>query len=299
MVPLPIPEFEIPIVPVTVRNSVQIFMKREDLIHPSISGNKFWKLFYNFNTAENYQTVITFGGAFSNHIAAMATIGKCTDIKTVGIIRGEEWKDKTEQSATLKQAQQYGMHLKFVSREEYRNKENIAQQLTREFPDAHIIPEGGTNAQAVQGIKMMLSEHTKDFNYLCAAVGTGGTVAGLSAHCEKEQKVIGFTVVKDDSLQNTIAALSGKNNFDLVDASFGGYGKISDDNIRFINAFKKRYEIPLEPIYTGKMMQKLFALADENFFPKGSKVLCFHTGGLQGIEGANRFLAQKNRDLLV
>ncbi|GEN77282.1 1-aminocyclopropane-1-carboxylate deaminase [Chryseobacterium hagamense] len=278
-------------------------MKREDLVHPQISGNKYWKLFFNVNNYLEQKPgkpyIITFGGAFSNHIAAVAAVGYLTGIPTLGIIRGEELKDKWRDNPTLLFARRNGMNLKFVTREEYRHKEKLTGFLQNEFPDALIVPEGGTNEEAVAGVKMMLNDETKDFDYLCTAVGTGGTIAGISKYCEDHQKVIGFKAVNDDSLEKKIRELTPGNNFSLMDSSFGGYGKIKDENIRFINGFKEKYNIPLEPVYTGKMMQKVFELMEKGFFPDHSRVLCFHTGGLQGIEGANLLLEKQNRTLIV
>ncbi|MCU7615574.1 1-aminocyclopropane-1-carboxylate deaminase/D-cysteine desulfhydrase [Chryseobacterium sp. PBS4-4] len=299
---LQIPTEQIPIQKIDIDKSVRLFIKREDFIHPEISGNKYWKLFFNINNYLESQPenplIITFGGAYSNHISAVSALGKLSEIQTLGIIRGEELENKWSDNPTLVFAKRNGMNLKFVTREEYRHKEKLTEFLQQEFPDALIIPEGGTNENAVEGIKMMLNNDTKDFDYLCTAVGTGGTIAGISSFCEENQKVIGFSVVSDDSLQDWISELTSKRNFHLTDAAFGGYGKINDDNVRFINDFKTKYDIPLEPIYTGKMMQKVFEMIDENYFPDGSKILCFHTGGLQGIEGANLLLEKQNRDLI-
>lgn len=300
---LKVPKENVPIQEISVKKNIRLFIKREDLVHPEISGNKYWKLFFNINNylESNPQNplIITFGGAFSNHIAAVSALGKLSEIPTLGIIRGEELEKKWTHNPTLVFAKRNGMSLKFVTREEYRHKEKLTEFLQDEFPDALIIPEGGTNKNAVQGIKMMMNDDTKDFDYLCTAVGTGGTVAGISEFCEENQKVMGFKVVEDASLENRISELTSKRNFHLIDAAFGGYGKINDDNVRFINDFKAKYDIPLEPIYTGKMMQKVFEMIDEGYFPKGSKILCFHTGGLQGIEGANMLLEKQNRNLII
>lgn len=300
---LNVPSEKIPIQEIPIDKKVKLFMKREDLIHPQISGNKYWKLFFNVN---NYLSrnpekpyIITFGGAFSNHISAVSAVGNLADIPTLGIIRGEELKDKWRDNPTLLFAKRNGMNLQFVTREEYRHKEKLTEFLQKEFPEALVVPEGGTNEAAVQGIKMMLNDDTKDFDYLCTAVGTGGTVAGILKFSEENQKVIGFKAVDDDSLENKISELTSKKNFDLINSSFGGYGKIKDENIRFINDFREKYGIPLEPVYTGKMMQKIFELIDEDYFPENSKILCFHTGGLQGIEGANLLLEKQNRNLII
>ncbi|MDV7697140.1 pyridoxal-phosphate dependent enzyme [Chryseobacterium soli] len=300
---LPIPSEPVPIQEIPVNKNVRLFMKREDLVHSEISGNKYWKLFYNVNTYVNKNSekpyIITFGGAFSNHIAAVAAVGEMSGIPTLGIIRGEELQDKWRDNPTLYFAFKKGMNLKFVTREEYRNKEKLSEFLQQEFPDALIVPEGGTNEDAIEGVKMMLNNETKDFDYLCTAVGTGGTAAGISKFCEENQKVIGFKVVDDSSLENKIFELTLKRNFNLIDSCWGGYGKIKDENIRFINDFKEKFGIPLEPIYTGKMMQRVFELIDEGYFPENSKILCFHTGGLQGIEGANLLLKRQNRNLII
>lgn len=292
---------EIPIVEISAKNC-RFFIKREDLIHPEISGNKYWKLLFN---TENYlkqnplnPQLITFGGAFSNHIFAVSALGKELKIKTLGIIRGDEPEKTWQKNPTLKQANQNGMNFRFVSRTDYRNKEKLAANLQREFPEALIIPEGGTNELAVEGIKFMLNDETKEFDYLCCAVGTGGTLAGISKFAEAHQKVLGFKVVKDESLEGKILQLSGRKNFELIDASENGYGKFSAETVQFINDFYSQFNIPLDPIYTGKMMRKIFELIEENYFPKDSKILAFHTGGLQGISGANEKLRKQGKELI-
>jgi 1-aminocyclopropane-1-carboxylate deaminase len=297
-----IPAYSIPIIEIPLGKSVRLFLKREDLIHPAISGNKYWKLFYNINSYwdKNLENpyVITFGGAFSNHIAATAALGKEFNLKTLGIIRGEEIQNKWQNNSTLKLASENEMDFRFVTREEYRNKEILSQNLQQEFPEALIIPEGGTNELGVEGVQFMLNFDTKSFDYLCAAVGTGGTIAGIAKFAEHNLQVLGFKVVDDDSLYNTVIELSKTDGFKLIEAHYGGYGRVSDQNIRFINDFKDKFGIQLDPIYTGKMMRKMFELIDENYFPEGSKILAFHTGGLQGIFGANEMLKKQNRDLI-
>jgi 1-aminocyclopropane-1-carboxylate deaminase len=190
------------------------------------------------------------------------------------------------------------MQFQFVTRDEYRKKETLAQILQKKFPEALIIPEGGTNKQAVEGIQFMLNSETKSFDYLCTAVGTGGTIAGISKFAEENQQVVGFKVVEDSSLNEKIFKLSKRQNFKLIEAHDGKYGKITDENIRFINDFKEKFNIQLDPIYTGKMMKKIFEMIENDEFPKGSKILAFHTGGLQGVFGANEMLKKQNRDLI-
>lgn len=297
-----IPQLSIPLHQIPLEKNVQLFLKREDLIHPTISGNKYWKLFYNINSYLDQKPknplIITFGGAFSNHIAAVAALGKECQLKTLGIIRGEELLNKWKENPTLKLAQDNGMDFRFITREEYRDKDSLTEILENEFPKALIIPEGGTNEQAILGIQFILTEETKRFDYLCTAVGTGGTVAGISKFAEENQQVLGFKVVDDESLYNKVLELSKRENFKLIEAHDGKYGKITDENIRFINSFKDKFGIQLDPIYTGKIIRKVFEMIEEDFFPAGSKILAFHTGGLQGISGANELLKKQNRTLI-
>lgn len=297
-----IPDFSIPITEIPLEKNIRLYIKREDLIHPGISGNKFWKLFYNINhylekNPEN-PLIITFGGAFSNHIAAVAALGREQSMRTLGIIRGEEVQKKWQENPTLQIAHANGMDFRFVPREQYRDKESLTQKLQQEFPQALIIPEGGTSQLAVKGIQHLLNYETKSFDYLCTAVGTGGTVAGISKFAEENQQVLGFKVVNDPTLEEYIFELSQRKNFKLLEAHDGSYGKITDENIRFINNFSDYYGIQLDPVYTGKMMKRIFGLIEEDFFPENSRILAFHTGGLQGIAGANRLLEKQNRPLI-
>ena len=296
-------EHKIPIVEIPIESKVRLFIKREDLTHPEISGNKYWKMFYNvkkyLEKEVSERKIITFGGAFSNHIAAAAALGKEFGIKTLGVIRGNELEDSWQENPTLFSAHQNGMSFRFVTRETYRYKEKMMKELQEEFPEALVIPEGGTNENAVEGIQYMLNDETKEFDYICSAVGTGGTVSGLSKFAQPHQKIIGFKAVKDNSLENRIKNLSKKDNFTLVDASDGGFGKITDENVRFINEFYQYFGIVLEPVYTGKMLRKIFEMIADDYFPANSKILAFHTGGLQGIVGANEMLKKKNRNLIL
>ena len=295
-------EHKIPIVEIPIESKVRLFIKREDLTHPEISGNKYWKMFYNvkkyLEKEVSERKIITFGGAFSNHIAAAAALGNEFGIKTLGVIRGNELEDSWQENPTLFSAHQNGMSFRFVTRETYRYKEKMMKELQEEFPESLVVPEGGTNENAVEGIQYMLTDETKDFDYICSAVGTGGTVSGLSKFAQPHQKIIGFKAVKDNSLENRIKNLSKKDNFILIDASDGGFGKITDENVRFINEFYQYFGIVLEPVYTGKMLRKIFEMIADDYFPANSKILAFHTGGLQGIVGANEMLKKKNRNLI-
>lgn len=297
-----LPEHKIPIIEIPIRKKVRLFIKREDLTHPEISGNKYWKMFYNvkkyLEKEVSERKIITFGGAFSNHIAAAAALGKEFGIETLGIIRGDELENNWQENPTLSLAHQNGMTFRFVTREIYRDKETLMKNLQEEFPESLVVPEGGTNENAVEGIQFMLNEETQDFDYLCSAIGTGGTLSGISKFAEEHQKVLGFKAVKDESLEKRILNFSKRQNFTIFDASDGGFGKITDENIRFINKFYQDFGIILEPVYTGKMLRKIFELIEEDYFPENSKILAFHTGGLQGIKGANEMLKKKNRNLI-
>lgn len=289
------------------KNEVSLFVKREDLIHPVVSGNKYRKLKYNLIEAERQgeKTLLTFGGAFSNHIAAVASAGKAFNFKTVGIIRGEELASKVSTNPTLRYAEACGMRLKFVTREEYRNKEDpdFIENLLGQFGKFYLIPEGGTNAIAVKGCEEILNDIDKGFDYIGCSVGTGGTISGIINSASPRQKVLGFPALKGDFLSKEIAKFAkcyGFNSWDLIsDYHFGGYGKVTDALITFINNFKQHHQIPLDPIYTGKMMFGIMDLIEEGYFPKNSKILAVHTGGLQGIEGMNLKLKQQNKQLIV
>lgn len=278
-----------PIEEVSVQGNVRLFVKREDLIHPEIPGNKYWKLFYNVRdhlAAEaSGPILITFGGAYSNHIAAVAALGREIGAETIGVIRGDELRDKWRSNPTLVKAAKIGMTFRFVSREEYREKNKLSAKLKEEFPAALIIPEGGTNELAVKGVKFMLDDRTREFGYLCCAVGTGGTVAGLARSAGPDQKVLGFKVVRDDSLEETVDMLSGGRNAVLIDASYGGYGKFDKQHTEVVGYISERFGIPLEPVYTGKMFRKLLDMIEAGYFTPGAKILAFQTGGLQAFAG--------------
>ena len=282
---------------------IELFIKRDDLIHSEISGNKYRKLKYNIIEAQKtgVNTLLTFGGAFSNHIAATATVGKEFGFKTIGVIRGEELLDKIDENPTLKFAKSCGMQFKFVSRSDYRGKtsESFIENLNNEFGKFYHVPEGGTNDLAIKGCEEILTETDKEFDFVCSSVGTGGTISGLINCSKPSQQVLGFPALKGDFLKNEIVKFAHQSNWQLVtDYHFGGYGKINKELIDFINKFKKDTNIPLDPVYTGKMMFGIFDLIEKGFFPKGSKILAIHTGGLQGIEGMNTVLTKKELPIL-
>ncbi len=278
--------------------SVKVFIRREDLIHPFVSGNKFRKLKYNLLQAkkENQHTLLTFGGAYSNHIAATAFAGKEHGFQTVGVIRGEELEAKIDENPTLQFAQDCGMKFEFVSRDTYRLKDtaNFVEKLREKHGSFYLVPEGGTNEFAVNGCEEILNKADEDYDFICCAVGTGGTISGLINGSFEGQKVLGFPALKGDFLQKDIRNFAKNNNFSLLNEyHFGGYGKVTSELIEFINSFYKKNKIPLDPIYTGKMVFGVIDLIQKNYFPKNAKILLIHTGGMQGVAGMNIHLKNK------
>ncbi|RDY59267.1 1-aminocyclopropane-1-carboxylate deaminase/D-cysteine desulfhydrase [Flagellimonas nanhaiensis] len=289
--------------PVLREKEVTLYIKREDTIHPLISGNKYRKLKYNLIEAKNqgHNTLLTFGGAFSNHIAAVACAGHEQGFRTIGVIRGEELEDRWHENPTLQLAHQHGMQFHFVSRSAYRDKAtpSFHQQLQNTFGEFYLLPEGGTNSLAVKGCEEILTDEDADFDLICSCVGTGGTLAGLINSAKSHQKVYGFPALKGDFLHEDIRKFARNTRWELqLDYHFGGYGKVNQELVDFINTFKKDTGIPLDPIYTGKMLFGIFDLIKRNVFQQGIQVLTIHTGGLQGIKGMNLVLKKKNLPLL-
>ena len=287
-----------------IKLTSQLWLKPEYEIHPEVSGNKIRKLKYNLEAAvrEGFEGVLTFGGAFSNHIAATAAAGKLLDISTVGIIRGEELAKDIDLNPTLSYAKASGMDLEFISRAAYRNKNEVSflKSLNIKYPNFYIIPEGGTNARAVRGCSEILTEKDRDFDVICCAVGTGGTISGLINSSLPHQKIIGFPALKGAFLNEDIRKFAQRSNWELCpDYSFGGYAKVNQGLIQFINQFKNDFGIPLDPVYTAKMMFGIDDLVKKGFFSRSTKILAIHTGGLQGISGMNDYLKKNNLELIT
>lgn len=283
--------------------NIVLAIKREDELHPVISGNKFRKLKYNLWQAKQLgcQTVLTFGGAFSNHIAATAHAGKIHGFRTVGIIRGEELANGWKDNPTLAQAAKEGMQFKFVTREQYRKMTHasVYQELERDFGHFYLLPEGGTNALAVKGCEEILTSGDNKFDFICCPVGTGGTLAGIINSTDPGQRVLGFPALKGGFLIEDIRKFARKDAWELLtDYHFGGYAKVNTELIEFVNDFYLKTQIPLDPIYTGKMMFGIIDLVKKDFFPSKTKILAIHTGGLQGIKGMNAKLKLKNLPLV-
>ncbi|MGL5144467.1 MAG: 1-aminocyclopropane-1-carboxylate deaminase/D-cysteine desulfhydrase [Acinetobacter junii] len=266
---------------------VQLTVKRLDLIHPQISGNKFFKLKYNLLEAkqQNLNQVLTFGGAYSNHIAATAYAAHYFGFQSIGVIRGEELA-KQALNPTLQTAQDFGMQLHFVSRAEYRLRHELEylQQLKQRYPNTWIIPEGGTNDLAIQGTKEILSaDDRENYDVICCAVGTGGTIAGIIESSSDQQHILGFSALKGDFLKYDIQQWTNKTNWSLTDEyCCGGYAKTNSELLQFMQQFEQQYAVPLEQVYTAKMMMGLFDLIQQGNFPVNTRILAIHTGGLQG-----------------
>ncbi|MFT6761224.1 MAG: 1-aminocyclopropane-1-carboxylate deaminase, partial [Psychroserpens sp.] len=247
--------------PVLEGVDVHLLIKRDDLIHEHISGNKWRKLKYNLGEAiqQNHHTVLTFGGAFSNHISATAFACKKAGIESVGIIRGEDDKN----NPTLHFARTNGMQLKFVSREKYKlkNEDFFLDELTEEFGRFFVVPEGGANGFGVRGCAEILPEVEEGFDVICCAAGTGTTLAGLAISLKEHQRLVGFPALKGGGfLRNEVKLLMDKSRlripsnlkFDLqTNYHFGGYAKLKPELLEFVERFQNQTGIPLDPIYTG------------------------------------------------
>jgi 1-aminocyclopropane-1-carboxylate deaminase/D-cysteine desulfhydrase-like pyridoxal-dependent ACC family enzyme len=278
-------------------NNVTVDLLRIDKVHEFVSGNKWFKLKYNLIKAreEGHSSLLTFGGAFSNHIHATAVAAKEAGFKSIGIIRGEE---TLPLNPTLRMASFMGMELHYVSRSDYRNKTDLAflNKLANKFGKFYLVPEGGTNQMAIRGAEEILEGYlASSYNYVISAVGTGGTLAGLISKLNDQSEVVGISSLKGNFLDAEIIKWLKLVNKELLknwrisyDYHFGGYAKHTRELIAFINNFKMENGVPLDPIYTGKMMYGIADMAANKKFAENSKVLAIHTGGLQGIDGFNK-----------
>ncbi len=277
---------------------LRVFVKRDDLLHPEIMGNKWRKLKYNLIEAKKleFDTIVTFGGAYSNHIAATAAACQEFGFKSVGIIRGDEL--TADSNPTLRFATYKGMQLKFIDRKSFRELRDNPLKVKNEFPCTYILPEGGTNALAIKGCAEILSENKDDFDLIVCPIGTGGTFCGLVESKNKYQKILGVSSLKGDFIINEIKKMLSNNIKDSFEIDttyhFGGYAKTTPELIDFINQFKEKFSIQLDPIYTGKSFFAVWDMIKRNKFEKNLKIMLLHTGGLQGIEGFNR----KNQNII-
>jgi 1-aminocyclopropane-1-carboxylate deaminase len=284
------------ILPQTEKANVKLYLKHDDLIHPLYGGNKIRKLKYNVQQClkEGKTGLLTCGGAYSNHIIAAAAYGKEHGLKTKAIIRGEEL---LIENPTLKDAAALGMEFVFVSREVYRiirEQNNLAFELSHSNPEEwYFIPEGGTNAFAIDGVAELVNEIDIPFDYLATPCGTGGTFAGLMKGIKNvDAKLLVFSALKNgDYIIDEVAELL-KEDFDRTKLElftseyvFGGYGKMKPELIDFVKSFKDQTGILLDPIYNGKMLFGLLDKIESGYFKKGSVIVALHTGGVQAWRG--------------
>lgn len=272
---------------------IQLFIKRDELIHPVIQGNKWRKLKYNLIEARNNQlsTLLSFGGAYSNHLHALAAAGKLFNFKTIGIVRGEQ---HTPPNPCIQDMLDWGMQLKYISRADYKNKTTpgFIMKLKHEFENFHLIPEGGNNALGIKGCAEILTELTEDYDFISSEVGSGTMLSSLILNNKNQQtQFIGFAVMKNPQLEQDIQSnLKDQKNLKTLweinhHYHFGGFAKTSTELNEFIVNFKQDYNIQLEPVYSGKMLYGIFDLVKHDFFKPGSKILAIHGGGLQGLRG--------------
>ena len=288
---------------INIKSKIHLSIRKDYQNHAFISGNKLRKLEYNLAQAqlEKQTQLLTFGGAYSNHIAAVAYAGNEYNFNTIGIIRGEELNHHINENPTLSFAKKQGMQFKFISRAAYKEKTAplFIDHLKKEFGDFYLLPEGGTNDLAVKGCEEILTKKDAIYDYICCPVGTGGTIAGIINASFPHQKIIGFPALKGDFLKDEIRKFAQQSNWELIqDYHFGGYAKVNTDLIAFMNQFKTENNIPLDPVYTGKMMFGIYDLISKGFFPENAKILAIHTGGLQGISGMNIVLKKRGLPLI-
>jgi len=285
--------------PLFKRHQLFVAIKRDDLLHPIISGNKWRKLKYNLIAAKklNKTTIISFGGAYSNHIHALAYACKQQGLQSIGIIRGEP---QYANNFTLRWAQYWGMKLIFVDRKTYqkRSQQDYLEQLQQRFPDSFIVPEGGSNTFALSGVAEISHELENQTHYhaLILPVGSGGTLAGLVVGDKGQHQIIGISILKQainnkDYLSNEVRNLLPKtasyfSNWQILgDFHRGGYAKFSPVDSERIQTFIKETNTPFEPVYSGKMLLAFLDLIEQGYFAAGSKIVLLHTGGLQGLGG--------------
>ena len=270
----------------------EVSVLRLDLIHPEISGNKWFKLKYNLEEAQRlgHDTILTFGGAFSNHIHATAVACHQAGFKSIGVIRGEE---ESSSNDTLKDAQVNGMHLHFVSRHGYRSKNDseFISELHAKFGNFYLVPEGGDNELGAKGCEEILPKEN-DFDIVFCACGTGTTFKGILNSLQSHQQLIGISVLKGEGELTKLFPQINSN------YHFGGYAKHTRDLLDFKNRFEKQTQIPLDYFYTAKLFYAVNDMIQNNKFPVGAKILIIHSGGLQGNRGyEKRYALNANRNV--
>ncbi|HKB84771.1 MAG TPA: pyridoxal-phosphate dependent enzyme [Ignavibacteriaceae bacterium] len=278
--------------PLLKKNKLSLYIKREDLIHPYIFGNKWYKLKYNLIEAEkqNKKTLLTFGGAYSNHIFAVAAAGSIFGFKTIGIIRGEE---HLPFNPVLNFAKKRNMLINYVSRTDYRKRadEDFISKLHKVYGNFYLLPEGGTNEFAVKGCAEIPSTIDINYEYICTACGTGGTIAGLIAGALPGTKVLGFPVLKGANFlrQKTAELLSQSQsspsgNYEMfMDYHFGGYAKSNNTLLSFIRDFNKKNNFMADSIYFGKMLFGIYDLIRKGYFIKNKTIIAINSAPVENV----------------
>lgn len=257
-------------------------------------GNKWRKLHLNLEKArkEGFKSLVTLGGAFSNHIAATAAAAKEYGFDSIGIIRGEEL--TVQSNDTLRMAAAKGMQLRFVTREAFKNLRDHPEEVKKSYPSCYFLPEGGTNQLAIMGCQTIVPEIKEEFDLIVAPIGTGGTFCGVTSSLQPKQKAIGISTLKGEFMHKEIKDMMATYqinhpNYEVITSyHFGGYGKTTPELVDFINWFKEYFDIQLDPIYTGKSFFAVWDMIKTDKFVKNLKIVLLHTGGLQGISGFNR-----------
>lgn len=271
-------------------NNVKLYVKREDLIHDIVSGNKWRKLKYNFKYIINnkIKTILSFGGAYSNHLHALSWLAKKHNIKSIALIRGEE---SSMTNPTLSFCLKNNMELYFLNRKTYRESKydnKVIDQIKKFNKNVFIIPEGGFNDLGIKGCEEIMNEVNSHFNIICCSIGSGCTAIGLIKSMNVNQKFLGFSSFKNSNFLNQKINnyINFKSNWSInSDYNLGGFGKINSDLKNFIIFFEKKYRIKLDPVYTSKLFFGLFDMISRKKFPKESRILVLHTGGIQGLQG--------------
>lgn len=271
------------------KKQVSVSVLRLDKIHPVVSGNKLFKLHYFLKEAINssHKTIVTFGGVYSNHLSATAYACNLLQLKSIGIVRGEK---PAQLSATLKQCQADGMQLKFISRNVYAEKDSdtFINHLKASFGNCIIVPEGGYHSLGAKGAALIMNHVNNNYTHICMATGTVTTLAGICMAAKPGQTIVGIPVLKGitDNKTRIKELIKQEDEFEnlliLSDYHFGGYAKKTDQLIRFMNDCWLKYQLPLDFVYTAKMFFGIVDCIKNNALKKGSKILCLHTGGLQG-----------------
>lgn len=276
------------------KHQLTVFIKRDDTIHPIISGNKWRKLKFNLSHAKqhNFSGVLSFGGSFSNHIHALAFACQQQGLKSIGIIRGEK---EYANNFTLSMAKRWGMELIFVDRKTYRLREDAdyLASLQQQHPDYLVVPEGGSNTLALIGVGEVIEELNQQckFDTLLTPVGSGGTLAGLVQADNNQHQLLGIAVLKQDNylteqVNNLLGKPSHHNNWQILSEFHrGGYAKFNKDDVQRLLAFNQQTGFIFEPVYSGKMILALLDLIEQGHFPEGHRIVLLHTGGLQGLGG--------------